>query len=434
MLVLSFKKRREDKKKEKELLKKIAEEEKEIEKELPPEEKYTFLSIIESISSKEEEIEYESYLTEEELQEERARKKREKKITIIAASVFIIFITSMIIGTNIIYNVFKSDLLKITQPLLESYYEEKYGEKVKISSIEELTYQNEDKKTINTGIYLATTKNNQHLMCINNELIGDDISINSINNELLDYIVNFTPSTSLITHAVDISYQDYYVKFNRSLDYIKTLPSNKSLNELIATKKLTITYKLVYQGDINIAEYQNLLDNFSSDSKLYLIKHEVGLPTNLKIISKEKIIDLNVTSEIKIEDNITNIELSREANGVTSVDLTTISKSGMESLGEYNLNNGLLIQYEKERRYRDEEKEKTNYYMLRVSNSPWNQSSVIQVSSRKFGDNYRELEKQEYKDLIFIEVGGYTYIIGDEPALIATKTAKKGFLCNLGIC
>lgn len=432
--MLSLKKRREEKKKEKELLKKIEEEEKEIAKELPPEDKYTFRELMEVLHGKsEEDIEYESYLTEEELKEEEEKKKQEKKIFIIAGTVFTVAVVLVVVGVNVFYNTFKADILKITQPLLENYYEEKYGEKTKITNIEELTYKNEEREEIKTGIYLATTKDNRHLMCVNNEIIGDDIDINSRKNELLEYMSTNTPNTNMITHEADISYQDYYIKFNRYLEYIKTLPSNTNLNELIASGKLTVTYKLVYQEDINLNEYQNLLNNFSNDSKFYLIKHEVGLPTNLKILTKEKVIDLNVTGEVKKEDNITNIELARDFNGVTSVDITNISKSGLQSISEYNLTNGLLIEFEKERRSNKDDIEKSNYYMIRVSSSPWNQSSV-QVETRKSGNQYRELLPNEYKDVVFIEVGGSTYIIGDEEVLIATKTEKKGFLCNLGIC
>lgn len=433
--MISLKKRREEKQKEKELLRKMEEEEKEIEKELPPEDTYSFSQMLEMLHGKsEEDLEYESYLTEEELKEEEGKRKQEKKYMIIAGSIFITAITITIIGVNVFYNTFKADILKITQPLLESFYEEKYGEKPQISSIEELTYQNEEREIIKTGIYLATTKDNKHLMCINNEQIGDDISITSTKNELLEYMTINTPSTNMITHEVDISYQDYYVKFNRNLEYIRTLPSNMNLNDLIMSGKLTVTYKLVYQGEINISEYQNILNNFSTDSKFYLIKHEVGLPTNLKIISKDKTIDLNVTGEVKKDENITNIEFSRDFNAVTSIELTSISKSGLKAIGDYDLTNGLLIEYEGERRYRQEEIEKTNYYMLRVSNSIWNQTSSIQVETRKSGNQYRELDPSAYKDVIFIEVGGYTYIISEEEVLIATKIAKKGFLCNLGIC
>lgn len=433
--MLSLKKRREEKLKEKELLNKIKEEEKEIEKDLPPEEKYTITQMFEMLTKKsEEDIEYESYLTEEEKQEEQESKKQEKKIIITAGSILLAVIILLIIGVNIFYNTFKPDIFKVTEPLLVSYYENKYGEKIKINSIEELTYQNDEKEIIKTGIYLATTKNNKHLMCINNELIGDDISISSINNEFLEYITTHNPNTNLITHEVDLSYQDYYINFNRNLEYINTLPSDTSLNELITSGKLTVTYKLAYQGDINIEEYQNLLNRFSNDSKFYLVKHEVGLPINLKIVTKEKIIDLNVTSEIQKEENITNIELSRDFNGVTSLELTSISQSGLEALDNHELTNGLLIEYEKERQYNKDEEEKSNYYMLRISNSSWKQHSTIQLSKSKSGNKYRELKKEEYKDIIFFEVGGYTYLISEEEALIATKKAKKGLLCNLGIC
>lgn len=433
--MLSLKKRREEKLKEKEILKKIAEEEKEIEKELPPDDKYSFKELLGMLHGKsEDDLEYESYLTEAELQEEKVRKKQEKKLFIIAGSVFISAIVIVVVGVNVFYNTFKADILKITQPLLENYYEEKYGEKPKITSIEELTYLTEEREKKKTGIFLATTKDNKHIMCINNESIGDDISFTSIKNELLEYISANTPSTNMITHEADLSYQDYYINFNRNLEYMRVLPSNKNIHELITSGKLTVTYKLVYQGEINIAEYQNLINNFSNDSKFYLIKHEVGLPTNLKIITKDKVTDLNVSREIKIEENLTNVELARDFNGVTSVELTSISQSGLKPIGSYNLTNGLLITYEKERNYRQDKIEKPHYYMIKVNNSSWNQTSSIQLETRKSGNLYQELPPSKYKDVIFIEVGGYTYIIGEEEVLIATKTTKKGFLCNFGIC
>ncbi len=422
--------KKKQKQQEKELLKQMKEEEKALEAELPDEEKTGLLDIFKLLSGPdEEEQEYYSYLTEDEIKEEEARKKSEKKIAIIAIATILTMTIIIVVGVNIFYNTFKGDLLKVTEPIMKEYYKERYNEDVKITNIEELTYQ--DKTTneeIKTGIYLATTDENKHIISVNNELLGDDISTSAISDEVLNYISEFSSNTDVISHSLELSYQDYYYSFNRYLDYINALPYNISLDELIASKKLTVTYKLIYQNDINFDEYLNIINNFSDDSAFYLIKHEMGLPVNLTIIKKDSITSLDVIARTPKEEDITHIELDRNKNDVTIIDISSIGEGSMQSLDNQILTNGLKVEAERSRANRDEE-EKSKYIMIKYSKSI-SKNSIVQLSS-----SYQELNKSDYQDIIFIEAGTETYIISENDYIIATKTTKKqGILCNFGLC
>lgn len=420
---------------EKEIEKQIKEQEDEIEKELPPEDKVGIKEIFELLKTKsEDDIEYESLLTEEELKQEKDKEKEEKKILIIAISVMATALCAAWIFVNIYYNANKSDLLKITQPMLEEYYNKKYNSKVKITSIEELTVKDENNNDVPTGIVLATTKDNKHLMTINNEIIGDDISISNINEEFLNYMNTFVEEGSLIYQSVDLSYKDYYLNYNRFYEYIYTLPDGYNLTKLFETNKLTANYRLVYQGQLDLTNIYNTLNMLSDDSKFYLIKQEVGLPVNLTVVTKEKTYAMDITTSIEKEKNIIYYELSREVNGVSVLNLGSILDPAIEAIGDYNITNVYTIDFEEIREYGKEETKPT-YYLLKFNNKNINHKNVKQVNTNKnYNGYYPELEIDEYKDIVLIEFGGSTYLIAQEKLAFGTKTNKKSPLCNLGIC
>ncbi len=425
----TIKERREEKRKEKELLKQIAEEEKRIEAEFP-DSKYSISEVFAVLKNKsEEDIEYESYLTESELEEEKSRKKAEKKIMFAGIFIMVFAATFAIIYTNVYYNAHKSELLKVTEPIFKDYYKKHYGEKLKKVDLIELTRE-EDNETKNTGIYLLTTKDGKHLMSINNELLGDDINPSKLNNDLLTYLSTNISNPGLITHSIETSYQEYYTEYNRFLDYIHVVP-NKSLDELIASKKLTVTYKLIYQHDLNDAELLDLISNFSSDSAFYLIKHEAGQPTNLKIVTHDKITSLDVQNYTKKDDDITYLELDRTKNRTTNVDVVKYAESAALAKGDYSLKNPIRIEFESEYRY---DEALPSYYFLDLDNTLITEKNLVQLSTSKSDNYYQELDKDNYTDIIIIEYGSHSYLIGEEKVMIARKGEKKSFLCNLGIC
>lgn len=427
MSLFNFKERRNDK----ELIRQMEEEEKELEKDLP-QEKFSIKELFDLLKNKsEEDIEYESLLTESELEEERRQKKEDKKLAIIIGSAFVVMITGIVIFITVFYNATKSDLLKITQPILEDYYKSTYGESVNITSIEELINKNENNEDENTGIVVATTNNNNHIMCINNEFIGDDIITLSMNEEYLNYMNQYIDATNLIYQSVELSYQDYYLTYNRFLDYINTLPESYTLTDLLNSNKLTVTYKLVYQNNINLSYYQNMINTLSDDSAFYLLKQEVGLPVNLTIITKNKTLSLDVTATLRKEEDITYYELSREVNSVSQLSITSILDSSVTEIGDYDITNAYIINYETDRAYNEDT---SSYYILKFNSGQISQNSIKQLNTYKNDNSYDELEIDEYKDIIFIDVGGSVYLIAYDEIAFGIKSNKKSFLCNLGIC
>ena len=118
-------------KEEKELLKKMEEEEKALEREIDaeiPKEKVKLVDLI--FDEDEEDNDLEEYMTEAEKEEMSTLQKENKRLMIICGSVLAgIFIT---LGIFLFFfsEAVKSDLLKVTLPLMEDYYQEKYNTKL----------------------------------------------------------------------------------------------------------------------------------------------------------------------------------------------------------------------------------------------------------------------------------------------------------------
>lgn len=425
-----------EKRQDKETLERLKKEEEELEREvneLMPESKFSFKESFELLKNKdEEEAEYESYLTEEELEEENRKKREEVKIIKIAESVMISVIILTIISVNVFYNTFKSDLLKITEPMLKEHYENITGEKAKTKTIEEFTVKGENNEMIKTGIYLLTTEDNKHIMSLNNELIGDDINISQKKEHVKDHINPYLGEVELVIDTIDLSYDDYYTTYNRYLEYINVLPAKLSMEELLNSNKLTLTYKAIYKGEIDTNSILNIMTTFSPNSCMLLFKQESSGITNATIIKNNKAITLNITAEIEKTDGISYLELDRNINNVSDVKVSKYANSSVSTEEDYTVVNPISIKKESERNR--EEEEKTSYYLIRVSSSLINDTGFLELSTYKKEDTYREIKREEYEDVLLLTIGSHTYIFGENNLFIGQKGGKKSFLCKLGIC
>ena len=66
-----------------------------------------------------------------------------------------------------------------------------------------------------------------------------------------------------------------------------------------------MTYKLFYQGDIDLNNVLKLFNECNDESSFYLLKMEIGIPKKLTIINKNSIFDMNHQCvEFKIDDKI----------------------------------------------------------------------------------------------------------------------------------
>lgn len=433
----SLKQIKKEKQREKELLEKIKKEEEEIEKEvneIMQEPKFSFKESLELLKGKdEEEAEYESYLTEEELAEEENKRKEEKRIIKTAAVVMVSVVIVTIVGVRVFYDTFKSDLLKVTEPLLKSHYEEITGEKAKTKTIEEFMTKDENKKDIGTGIYLLTTEDNKHIMSVNNELIGDDLRIESKKEEVKKYLQPYLGNIELVTDSIALSYDDYYITYNRFVDYINVLPSKLTTEELISSNKLTLTYKAIYKGDVDLASIANMINNFSTNSTILLFKQDMTGISNVTLIKRGITHSFNITAEIEKNDGITYLELDRNVNDIIDVSASLHSSSSVSTEKDYNIVNPISIKAEKNRRNRDEE-EKPAYYLIRLVSSLITEDGFVELSTYKREDTYREIEKDDYEDVFLFTIGSYTYVFGENDLFIGQIRGKKTFLCKLGIC
>lgn len=433
----SLKQIKKEKQREKELLEKIKKEEEELEKEvneIMQEPKFSFKESLELLKGKdEEEAEYESYLTEEELAEEENKRKEEKRIIKTAAVVMVSVVIVTIVGVRVFYDTFKSDLLKVTEPLLKSHYEEITGKKAKTKTIEEFMTKDENKKDIGTGIYLLTTEDDKHIMSVNNELIGDDLRIESKKEEVKKYLQPYLGNIELVTDSIALSYDDYYLTYNRFVDYINVLPSKLTTEELISSNKLTLTYKAIYKGDLDLASIGNIINNFSANSTILLFKQDMTGISNVSLIKRGITHSFNITAEIEKSDGITYLELDRNVNDIIDVSASLHSSSSVSTENDYNIVNPISIKAEKNRRNRDEE-EKPAYYLIRLVSSLITEDGFVELSTYKREDTYREIEKDDYEDVFLFTIGSYTYVFGENDLFIGQIRGKKTFLCKLGIC
>ncbi len=269
-------------------------------------------------------------------------------------------------------------------------------------------------------------------MSLNNELIGDDINNSNKYTEVKEYLYSYFEGLELVTDDIKLSYDDYYVEFNRFLDYINVLPSDMSTEELINSKKLTVTYKALYQGELDYDLISSLLNTFSINSRFIFYKQTSTGITNITIINKDKTTSLNITAEIEKDSGIMYLELDRNLNDVSDVEVATFADSSVSSKNDYSITNALGIKKIVERS-RDEEI-KNSYFLLRIDSSIINENNFIELSTSKRNDTYEELEKEDYIDTIVYTVGSYTYILSENNIFIGRTTTKKSFMCNFGIC
>lgn len=400
-----------------------------IEKELNEEFKepnlFDFKEIINLIKTKtDDEIEYENLLTEEEKLEEKREKEEDKKFMIKAFSILAgIFI--VIIGISaFLVNENKSDLYKITEPLLKEYYKKNYNERVSFKSLEKLKIDDEE-----TGIVLATTKDGKHIMTINNELIGDDIS-NKIHKELKSELDNKMANFSILNSEISLSYKDYYQEYNKKIEYINVIP-NLKLEELKITKKLTVEYVAFYNGYLDNNTVLEILNDYSDDSKFYFIKLENGFPTKLDVINNKAQFNIAITGNREVEKGVFIYDLDRTINSTNTVKFSRYADNTIEEYPNYKLKNIFKIELESDYYY-DKDKIISKYFLIKMNNL--NKNNLLQVDYNEDDRTFFEMNIKNYHNYIITSFGGSTYLIGDNDVTFGTLEENKSPLCNLGLC
>lgn len=420
-------------KEEREILKKMDEEEKALEQEVDaamPKEKVKLVDLI--FDEDEEEKELEEYMTDAEKEEMATYKKENKRLIIIVGSVLGTIFISLFVLLFFFSEAIKSDLLKVTLPIMEDYYQQKYNTKLNYFNIDYLC-QKIDSKEECSNIAHLTTKENRHIMAIDNKMLGDDINSDKLTNEYNDYMHNRLAELDIIGNSAILSYEDYYLNYNIHADYIKALPSDLSLNSLINSKKLTITDVIMYQGLYNYNYVKNFLNNFSQDSVIYLIGTKNGIPSSLKIVSSKYHYEFNITATLELEKKITYYELDRSKNNVSNLVVKHINENDIKTLHNYDITNAYGFQFETQKSYNRDE-ELPNYYFVRLDDAAFSESNIYEFSMSNYGSDYEELKEEEYIPVITYRSGSSTYIISNSNIGIGNIQEKEGFLCKLGLC
>lgn len=425
-----IKKEKQKKKEEKELLKKLEQEEKELGIE-EDEIKFSFKDLVDIIKNNDElDEELESYLTEEEKKTIKENLKEEKRLTTIVMSILGVVICSLMVVFIIVNHTGTSDLIKITEPIVKEYYEEKYNKKISIDSTYYLSYIDDENKTQKSNIHITNTKDNYHIIGIDNKNLGDDIDIQNVYDEYSEYLNTF--GFDKISSSPTLSYQDYYKNYNILYDYIKVLPSNKTYKELLESKKLTIRDIIFYQGNINLNYFKNLLKTISDDSKFILIENRKGIPIKVTILSKNENFIIDITNTTEIQKGITYYELNKNINEINEIEVKSIKESYIND-ENYEFQNAFKIEYDS---YRSQEDTKANYYFFKFDASYLNVDNLAIIDTTPSSDGtYSIMDELRYPEAYFIKVGGSVYVIGTDEMVFANKIKKdNGLLCKLGLC
>lgn len=364
----------------------------------------------------------ENYLNEDELTELLKERKSDKvffiKVGAIISSVFVV----VLIGLFIFNYYVTDDIIKVTKPLIEEYYQTKYDKVVKITELDYICDEECSK------IAVAKTKDDKYIISLDNNLFGDNYT-NAVIEEYTTYLNNNFSELAIVNHHPKLSYQDFYLNYNYYSPYIDILPNDYDFSKLIATKKLTIIDMIFYQGNIDFSKINNLMNNLSDDSQLILIKQEKGLPSLLTIITKTKNVSLNITTSIILEKGITYYELDRHNNMVGSLNLSSVSASSF-ALENMIVNKAFKVNLEINKNNQNEEK--SNYYFLRIDKEIMNFENKNNYFF--FDRAYREIKDYTTLDTYIIHSGEYAYIVGSHEVGIATTTTKEAFWCRLNLC
>lgn len=428
-------------KKQKELLKRDKEIEKEVEKEYKEqvkkenEEKYKGLSkkerlfsefkeFIQDVLNNDELAELEQYKSEEEKKEDAIKRKEEKRLTIRVISIFASIIIIVGVGLLIFGEIIKSDLEKVTQPLLEDYYLKTFNEKPKLQTIK---YLDKDKH-----IVLATFKSGINVMCIDNKNIGNDSSNDKLYEDYKAYLINNMQSPNFIIHKPKLSYIPYEVEYNYYIDYIDTLPSDLTFNDMINNHSLDIVDTIVYENDINKEGIKAMLNNFGNNSKIFLIKTNSQNIIEFSAITKDKIESFDVIEEKYSKDGDTFYLFNNDINKVEFVEIKNLPDG-------YDKNNNKYVnvkELEIDESYLSgvdrKDDLRSSYYLIRFKKGlTYDNFSVLSSASNTF---YKYEDNNVPLVLGINTQSGFVMFGSGEVAIANQDNSSKSWLCSLNLC
>ena len=378
---------------------------------------------IKEMTSDEEITEAEKLLTEKQKEKVKEQEKEEKKITIKALIIFAIIIVVVTILLLVFGELVKTDLEKVTQPILENYYKETFGKKGKVRNIR---YIDEDKH-----IALATFTSNINVMCIDNDIIGNDSTYESVYEDYKKYLIDTMDATNFIIHNPKLSYRPYLVEYNYYIDYIDVLPSSLSFNEMLNNNSLDIRDVIIYEGNINKENIMNMLNNFGDNSKIYLVKQNSQNIINLSIVTKDEIKSFDVKEEKYSNDYDIFYQFDQEINKIEFVEITNVENGYDRENNHYINGKRLRLKTSYLQNRNKEEDKRDSYYLVRINkDKKYDNFRIIGGYS-----SYSSIEYNEYPDVMTIDSPNGFVLIGEKEVTFANQDKTRvSWICRIGLC
>ena len=434
-----YRKQKQKKKEDKELLKKLIKEEEDLEIDIPEaNDDFNFKIIVDAVKNDPElDAEIHSYLTESEKEDMLEAKKEERRLVVIMGSIMTAIFLIAGIAMFVLSRQGGGTTEEVLMPKIEEYIKTNYSSAENIISLTQLKIKNDDLDVSNSNMYYALTSNNHHIITFEDkELYADDFNNSDIYEEYKKLITTIGGNYDLIASSPVISHQDFYNNYNLQLPYIKVLPQDKTFNDLLESKKLTVTDTIMYQGTINFKDAKNIINKLSDDSRFIFIKNEKGLPKSISIISKTEYFTLNIMNTTEILEGINYYELDTNRNGISNFNITEI-KAGLVVAEEgYTSSKGYKLEYKMDYSTFNGTDKRSEYYFLSMDQSLINTNNLLLFDTTKNLDkSYEEFKSYEYPLFITSKIGGKIYIIGTKELGFANKIKKEEpFLCKIGLC
>lgn len=366
--------------------------------------------------------ELESVMTEAEKKELEKTKKEEKRLAILAIFILGFVVVGSTVGLKVFGELIKTDLEKVTQPLIEEYYKTNFEENSKIDTIK---YLDEDKH-----IVLATFKSGVNVMCVDNDSLGNDSTYESLYNEYKEFLKTNINGTHMIQNQPKIIYRPYVVNYNYYIDYIDTLPSSKTFEEMYNSGSLDIIDIIIYEGEINTYNIQNMMSMLGDNSAFYLIKMSSQNILNLTIIDKSGLRSFDVTETKFTGDNDIFYMFDQNINKVEFVEITNYSP-GYDRSNEYYFTNvkKLKIKNSYLQGSYNQEDTRDNIYLLKLNkNVTYEKFSVLDRP-------YEPKELSKYPFVLSIPSSTGLIVIGNKEITIGNEEKKSNsFLCRFNLC
>jgi hypothetical protein len=193
------------------------------------------------------------------------------------------------------------------------------------------------------------------------------------------------------------------------------MPANDTFNNLLLNKKLIINDMIMYQGDLDLEGMKQLYNYLNEDSKFVFVKMNKGIPSNVKIITYDKLIDLYVTGITYPDSGITNYQLDASVNSVSDIYIIKLNPNSIETLdSNYEFTNGYTINIERGKTYSQNKEEIYTYYLV-MFDGLINGDYMYEINGA------READPLNYKEYFSTYFGGKTFIVSNTNLSLGNK-------------